>query len=41
MKILFLVKTVNITSRRKKKRRTPFLKRISPKIDGHFEEVIE
>jgi hypothetical protein len=31
MKILFLAKKVNITNRRKKKKRTPFLKGISPK----------
>jgi hypothetical protein len=41
MKILSSIKTVNITSRRKKKRKIPFLKEISPKIDGRFEEVKE
>ena len=41
MKILSLTKIANITSRRKKKRKIPFLKEISPKIDGRFEEVIE
>ena len=41
MKILSLTKIANITSRRKKKRKIPFLKEISPKIDGRFEEVTE
>lgn len=39
MKILSLTKIANITSRRKKKRKIPFLKEISPKIDGRFKEV--
>lgn len=30
-----------VISRRKKKRRILFSKEISPKIDGHFEEVTE
>jgi hypothetical protein len=41
MKILSLTKTVNITSRRKKKRRILFSKEISPKIDGRFKEAID
>jgi hypothetical protein len=41
MKILSSIKTVNITSGRKKKRRILYLKEINPKIDGHFEEVEE
>jgi len=39
MKILSSIKTVNITSRRRKKRRILFLKEISLKIDMRFEEV--
>jgi hypothetical protein len=41
MKILSSIKTANITSRRKKKRKTPFLKEISPKIDGRFKEATD
>jgi len=41
MKILFLTKTVNITSRGKKKRRILFSKEISPEIDGRFKEVTD
>ena len=41
MKILSLTKIANITSRRKKKRKIPFLKEISSKIDGRFKEVTE
>jgi hypothetical protein len=39
MKISSSTKIAIITSRRKKKRKIPFLKEISPKIDGRFEEV--
>jgi len=41
MKILSSVKTVNITSSRRRKKRTLFLKGVSPKKDGRFEEVEE
>jgi hypothetical protein len=41
MKILSLTKIANITSRRKKKRKIPFSKEISPKIDGRFKEAID
>jgi hypothetical protein len=39
MKILSSIKTVNITSRRKKKRRILYSKEISPKMAGRFKEV--
>lgn len=41
MKILYSIKIVITTSRRKRKRKIPFLKEISPKIDGRFEEITE